>query len=145
MDGGGPKYDRPTAAPVEAGAGNRLHPGPGLNRAVPPKPCSELKPGEVAATDVVAGVVAGVVATGRCALLCTASISGDTGGLAATVFCANAVDGTRPLIIVALAKMSSLLEENKRDRKADTHEILESLSNSLERLHDEYVERNLCT
>jgi integrase len=35
VDGGGPKYERPTAAPTEAGAGNRLQPGRGP-RAPPP-------------------------------------------------------------------------------------------------------------
>src|SRR6266436_5982475 len=28
-EGGGPKYDRGTEVPMEAGAGNKLHPGPG--------------------------------------------------------------------------------------------------------------------
>jgi hypothetical protein len=80
-----------------------------------------LKPVEAPVPDVVAGVVAGVVATGRFALLCTASISGDTGGLAATVFCANAVDGTRPLIIiVALAMMNNFVVENRHERRAVT-------------------------
>src|ERR1700760_1725793 len=31
VEGGGPKYDSPTVAPMEAGAGNRLQPGPGPN------------------------------------------------------------------------------------------------------------------
>src|ERR1700719_4393092 len=29
VEGGGPKYERPTAAPTEGGAGNKLQPGPG--------------------------------------------------------------------------------------------------------------------
>src|ERR1700751_3506304 len=28
-EGGGPKYDRGTVVPMDAGAGNKLHPGPG--------------------------------------------------------------------------------------------------------------------
>src|ERR1700731_1520137 len=40
-EGGGPKYDRGTEAPMDAGAGNKLHPGPGPI-ALPPGPCAEL-------------------------------------------------------------------------------------------------------
>src|ERR1700740_1828639 len=41
VDGGGPKYARPTLVPIEAGAGNRLQPGPGP-MAPPPGPCAWL-------------------------------------------------------------------------------------------------------
>jgi hypothetical protein len=66
-----------------------------------------LKPGEVPVTGAGAFVVAGGVANGRFAVLCTATISGDTGGLATTGVCARVVDGRRLLIIVALARMKS--------------------------------------
>jgi hypothetical protein len=66
-----------------------------------------LKPGEVPAPDVAAFVAAAEVAKGRFAVLCTASISGDTGGLATTGVCARVVNGRRLLIIVALARMKS--------------------------------------
>jgi hypothetical protein len=79
-----------------------------------------LKPVEVPATDVVAGFVTADFATGRFARLCTANISGDTGGLAALEVCARIVDGRRLLIIVALAKMKSFVEESIRDRRAVT-------------------------
>jgi hypothetical protein len=79
-----------------------------------------LKPGEVAAPDVAGLVTAGGVAGGRFARACTASIAGDTGGLAVTGVCARIVDGRRLLIIVALAKMKSFLEESVRDRGAVT-------------------------
>jgi hypothetical protein len=79
-----------------------------------------LKPGEVPATDVAGFVATADVANGRFAVLCTASISGDTGGLATTGVCARVVDGRRLLIIVALAKMKSFVEESVRDRRAVT-------------------------
>jgi hypothetical protein len=79
-----------------------------------------LKPGEVPATGAGAFVVTGGVADGRLARLCTATISGDTGGLAALGVCARVVDARRLLIIVALAKMKSFLEESIRDRRAVT-------------------------
>ncbi|AXC12614.1 hypothetical protein ACPOL_3323 [Acidisarcina polymorpha] len=50
-------------------------------------------------------------ATGRFARTCTAIASGDTGGLAATTFCADTVGDKTLLIIVALARMKSFVEE----------------------------------
>jgi hypothetical protein len=79
-----------------------------------------LKPGEVPAPDGAGFVTTGGVAGGRFARACTASVSGDTGGLAALGVCARIVDGRRLLIIVALAKMKSFLEESTRDRRAVT-------------------------
>jgi hypothetical protein len=79
-----------------------------------------LKPDDVPATETAASVVAADFAAGRFARRCTAIASGDTGGLATTVDCASDVDGARPLITAALAKMSSLVEENMRDRRAGT-------------------------
>jgi hypothetical protein len=79
-----------------------------------------LKPGEVPATDVAAFVVTVAFGVGRFARAFRASTSGDTGGLATTVFCARVVDGKRLLIIVALAKMKSVVEESIRDRRAVT-------------------------
>jgi hypothetical protein len=79
-----------------------------------------LKPGEVPAPDVAGFVTTGGVAGGRFARACTASISGDTGGLATLGVCARIVDGRRLLIIVALAKMKSFVEERVRDRRAVT-------------------------
>jgi hypothetical protein len=79
-----------------------------------------LKPGEVPATDVGAFVATADVAGARFARLCTANTAGDTGGLATTGDCARVVDGRRLLIIVALAKMKSFLEERIRDRRAVT-------------------------
>src|SRR6202040_2620320 len=40
-EGGGPKYDRGTVVPMDAGAGNKLHPGPGPI-GLPPGPWAEL-------------------------------------------------------------------------------------------------------
>jgi hypothetical protein len=79
-----------------------------------------LKPGEIPATDVAAFVATSDVADGRFARACTAITSGDTGGLATTGVCARIVDGRRLLIIVALARMKSFLEESIRDRRAVT-------------------------
>jgi hypothetical protein len=47
VEGGGPKYERGTAAPTDAGAGNRSQPGPGPI-GPGPGPCAELKDGSVA-------------------------------------------------------------------------------------------------
>ena len=41
-EGGGPKYDSGTVVPMDAGAGNRLHPGPGPI-GPGPGPCAALK------------------------------------------------------------------------------------------------------
>jgi hypothetical protein len=65
-----------------------------------------LTPDELSATST--GVD---FATGRFTRRCTAITSGDTGGLAATTFCANMVEGKRLLIIVALTRMKSFVEE----------------------------------
>src|SRR3984957_4785074 len=116
VEGGGPKYERPTFVPIFAGAGNRSQPGCPLSRAKAPNPCSELNPNELSATST--GAVD--FATGRFPRRCRAIDSLDMHGLAATVDCASDVDGARPLITAALAKMSSLAEENMRDRRADT-------------------------
>jgi hypothetical protein len=59
-------------------------------------------------------------ATGRFARTCKAIASGDTGGLAATTFCAKMVEGKKLLIIVALARMKSFVEEQMRERRAIT-------------------------
>jgi hypothetical protein len=50
-------------------------------------------------------------ATGRFARTCTAIASGDTGGFACTTFCAETVGGKTLLIIMAPARMESLVEE----------------------------------
>jgi hypothetical protein len=76
-----------------------------------------LTPDELSATS--AG--AADFATERFARRCTAIASGDTGGLAATAACPKAAEGTRLLITVALAMMSSLVEEKMRDRTAVTY------------------------
>jgi hypothetical protein len=62
--------------------------------------------------------IATAFATGRFARTCTAIASGDTGGLATTTFCAETVGGKTLLIIVALARMRSFVEELMRERRA---------------------------
>src|SRR6201987_6125508 len=65
-EGGGPKYDRGTVVPMDAGAGNKLHPGPGPI-GPGPGPCSELKLVDVSVVVAVAAssrLVVGAVATG---------------------------------------------------------------------------------
>src|SRR3984957_20991644 len=98
VEGGVPKYDRPTLVPIFAGAGNRSQPGCPLSRAKAPNPCSELIPDELSATST--GAVD--FATGRFTRRCRAIASGDKEGLAATVDSARDVDGARPLITAAL-------------------------------------------
>src|ERR1700758_457859 len=73
---------------MDAGAGNKLHPGPGPI-GPGPGPCSELKLVDVSAVVVAASsrVVAGAVATGRLARACIARISGDSGCLTGTWAC----------------------------------------------------------
>jgi len=66
-----------------------------------------LTPDEVSTRSIVPGNFA----TGRFARRCRAITSGDTGGLAATTFCANMVEGKRLLVIAALARMKSFVEE----------------------------------
>ena len=107
VEGGGPKYERPTFVPIFAGAGNRSQPGSPRSRAKAPNPCAELNPDELSArsTDAVD------FATGRFARRCRAIASGDIGGLAAKTFCARMVEGERLLIIVALIRMKSFVEE----------------------------------
>jgi hypothetical protein len=83
-----------------------------------------LKPDEVPATDTAASVVANGVGVGRFARLCTAITSGDTGGLAAKVFCARTVEGMRLLITAALAMMNTFVVENRRGRRAVTFSSL---------------------
>src|SRR6201984_2657431 len=77
-EGGGPKYDRGTVVPMDAGAGNKLHPGPGPI-GPGPGPCSELKLVDVSAVVVAASsrLCVGAVAVGRLAWACIARISGD--------------------------------------------------------------------
>src|SRR6201987_6551265 len=84
-EGGGPKYDRGTVVPMDAGAGNKLHPGPGPI-GPGPGPCSELKLVDVSAVVVAASsrLVVGAVATGRLARACIARISGESGCLTGT-------------------------------------------------------------
>jgi hypothetical protein len=79
-----------------------------------------LKDEEKPATVAAGSIFAAGVATERFARRCTAIASGDTGGLAATTACAKAVEGTRLLIIVALAMMNSFVEVKMRDRRAVT-------------------------
>jgi hypothetical protein len=66
-----------------------------------------LTPDELSATSTEAVNFA----TGRFTRRCRAIASGDTGSLAATTFCAKMVEGKRLLIIVALTRMKSLVEE----------------------------------
>src|SRR6202021_2311605 len=89
VEGGGPKYERPTFVPIFAGAGNRSQPGCPLSRAKAPNPCSELTPDELSATST--GAVK--FATGRFTRRCRAIVSGDKDGLAATVGGAREIDG----------------------------------------------------
>jgi hypothetical protein len=70
-----------------------------------------LIPEELSDTNSTASIVVAGFAAGRFARRCTDISSGDTGGLAATTFCAKTVEGKRLLIIVALARMKSFVEE----------------------------------
>src|ERR1700751_6311753 len=75
-EGGGPKYDRGTVVPMDAGAGNKLHPGPGPI-GPGPGPCSELKVVEATAALAASSRFAGAVATVRLTRACMARISGE--------------------------------------------------------------------
>jgi hypothetical protein len=89
VEGGGPKYDKPTDAPTDGGAGNKLQPGPGPI-GPGPGPCSELKLDEIPAEEAAGfGVVAGA-ATVRFAERCTAIDSAEIGCFAGGVTCATA-------------------------------------------------------
>src|SRR5260370_36764827 len=89
VEGGGPKYDKPTVAPTDAGAGNKLQPGPGPI-GPGPGPCSELKLEEIPAEEAAGVGVAVGAATGRFAVRCTAIASAEIGFLADGVTCAPA-------------------------------------------------------
>src|SRR6516162_1766873 len=80
-DGGGPKYDRGTFAPTDAGAGNRSQPGPGPI-GPGPGPCAEL-----IATSVNDSAAVVAIATGRFARRCMAIISWESGSLATGAAC----------------------------------------------------------
>src|SRR5438105_9789985 len=85
-EGGGPKYDRGTVVPMEAGAGNKLHPGPGPI-GPGPGPWSELNVVEAAVVVAASSkLVVVAAATGRLARACMAKASGESGRL--TVICA---------------------------------------------------------
>src|ERR1700751_6139295 len=75
-EGGGPKYDRGTVVPMDAGAGNKLHPGPGPI-GPGPGPCSELKLDDVSAVAVAprSMLVAAAGAARRVPRACIARIS----------------------------------------------------------------------
>src|ERR1700747_2360618 len=102
-EGGGPKYDRGTVVPIDAGAGNKLHPGPGPI-GPGPGPWSELKLVDARAVVVAASsrLVAGAVATARLARACSARISGDRGCLAETWACKVPDDTAKEKIAVSL-------------------------------------------
>src|ERR1700751_4614379 len=87
-EGGGPKYDRGTVVPTDAGAGNKLHPGPGPI-GPGPGPWSELKLVDVWAVEVGASsrLVVEAAATGRFIRACKARISGESGCLTGTWAC----------------------------------------------------------
>src|SRR5438270_13989980 len=89
-EGGGPKYDRGTVVPMEAGAGNSVHPGPGPI-GPGPGPWSELNVVDVAvaAAAIVRSEPAGDAAVRRFANVCMAMISGGSGRL--TWVCLNDV------------------------------------------------------
>ncbi len=65
---------------MEAGAGNKLHPGPGPI-GPGPGPCSELKVVGAGAVVDASSKLVGAVATGRLARACMARISGESGCL----------------------------------------------------------------
>jgi hypothetical protein len=71
--------------PMDAGAGNKLHPGPGPI-GPGPGPCSELKLVDVSVLVVAASsrLAVGAVAAGRLARACIARISGESGCLTGT-------------------------------------------------------------
>src|SRR5260370_42430046 len=75
VEGDGPKYDKGTDAPTDAGAGHRSQPGPGPI-APGPGPCSELKDEEKPAAVAAGSVFAAGVAAERCPGRCTAIASG---------------------------------------------------------------------
>jgi len=78
VEGGRPKYDKPTDAPTDGGAGNKLQPGPGPI-GPGPGPCSELKLEEIPAEEAAGVGVVADAATGRFAVRCTAIDSEDIG------------------------------------------------------------------
>jgi hypothetical protein len=86
--------------------------------------------------------------SGRFARRCRANVSGDMGGLAATLACPKAAEGTRLHITMALAMTNSLVEEKMRDRTAvifrsfpegEDPRRAEIIAGLLERLHDEVL------
>src|ERR1700752_4455247 len=101
-EGGGPKYDRGTVVPMDAGAGNKLHPGPGPI-GPGPGPCSELKLVDASAVVVAASsrLVVGAVATGRLARACIARISGESRRLTGTWAC-KVPDGAKEKIAASV-------------------------------------------
>jgi hypothetical protein len=105
-EGGGPKYDRGTVVPIDAGAGNRLHPGPGPI-GPGPGPCSELKLDDVSAVVVAAScrLAVGAVAAGRLARACIAKISGESGCLTGTWAACKVADDTAKEKITASVRI----------------------------------------
>src|SRR5579864_3571893 len=87
---------------MDAGAGNKLHPGPGPI-GPGPGPCSELKVVDVNAVVVAASsrLVVGAVATGRLARACIARISGESGRLPGTRAACKVPDDTAKETITA--------------------------------------------
>ena len=94
VEGGGPKYDKPTVAPTDGGAGNKLQPGPGPI-GPGPGPCSELKLEDIPAEEAAGVGVVADAATGRFAVRCTAIDSAEIGFVADGVTCAPASGVTR--------------------------------------------------
>src|SRR5437879_2117660 len=97
-DGGGPKYDRLTAAPTDAGAGSRLHPGPGPI-GPGPGPWSMLK--------VVDPSEASAAATGRL-----------SGTLRITRLCNSAKFAALNVCAAASIAMARQLRKDDFDRRA---------------------------
>ena len=115
VEGGGPKYDKPTVAPTDGGAGNKLQPGPGPI-GPGPGPCSELKLEDIPAEEAAGVGVVVDAATGRFAVRCTAIDSAEIGFVADGVTCAPASGVTRiprnRLLRVRVFRRSA----NKRNR-----------------------------
>ena len=99
--------------PMDAGAGNKLHPGPGPI-GPGPGPCSELKLDDVSAVAVAASsrLVAGAVAAGRLARACIARISGESRRLTGTWACEVPGDTAKEKIaaIVRIGLIALMLE-----------------------------------
>src|ERR1700758_458428 len=88
---------------MDAGAGNKLHPGPGPI-GPGPGPCSELKLDEVSALAVAASsrLVVGAVATGRLARACMARVSGESRRLTGTWACEVPGDTAKEKIVASV-------------------------------------------